>query len=86
MKKKIFTFNDLEIWQEDDRYFAIYDAGSHQVNMRKDEITEDEANLACSGSEGTTEMLLGLQKRLMNLGEDPYISNFTKVLRSKLSA
>lgn len=78
MKKKLFTFNDLEVWQEGNRYFAIYDAGAHQVTMRKDEITEDEANLACRGSESATEMLFGLQKRLIEQGEDPYISNFTR--------
>ncbi|NOU35900.1 MAG: hypothetical protein HOO88_03915 [Kiritimatiellaceae bacterium] len=78
MKKKLFTFNDLEIWQEGDRYFAIYDAGAHQVTMRKDEITEYEANLACSGRGSAIEMLFGLEKRLIKLGENPYVSNFTK--------
>lgn len=76
MKRKIFQFNDLQIWQEHDRYFAVYDAGSHQVKMRKDEISKDEANLACRGNESATEMLFKLQKRLIEAGVDPYISNF----------
>lgn len=77
MKKMIFTLADLEIWQEDNRYFVIYDAGAHQVNMRKDEITEKEANLVCSGNISATEMLFGLQKRLIDHGENPYTSNFS---------
>jgi hypothetical protein len=76
MRRKLFQFNDLEIWQEDDRYFAIYDAGSHQVTLRKDEISKDEANLACRGNESATEMLFTLQKRLIEAGVNPYTSNF----------
>lgn len=76
MKIRLFKFSDLEIWQEGNRYFAVYDAGAHQVTMRKDEITEDEAKLACTGNEGATKMLFALQKRLVEQGENPYISNW----------
>ena len=75
MKKKLFTFSDLEIWQEDDRYFVIYDVGAHQVVMRKDEITEEEAKFACADSESAMKVLFDLQKRLIEQGVDPYVSN-----------
>ncbi|MDB6053216.1 MAG: hypothetical protein JWN25_739 [Verrucomicrobiales bacterium] len=72
MKNKLFQFNDLEIWQEGDRYFAVYDAGGHQVAMRKDEISKDETDLACTGNEGAIKMLFILQKRLIAAGVNPY--------------
>jgi hypothetical protein len=78
MKRQLFKFNDLEIWDEDGNYYAVYDAGSHQVTMRKDQITEEEAKLASSGEEGATKMLFALQARLKRAGIDPYSSNIEK--------
>lgn len=76
MRKLLFTFSDLQIWMEEDGgYFALYDAGSHQVVSRKDAITEDEAKLACSGEKGAIQMLWSLQSRLKEAGVDPYSSN-----------
>jgi hypothetical protein len=75
MKKILFKFNDLEIELDDERYYAVYDAGAHQIVMRRDPITEEEAKLACSGPEGATEMLFSLQRRLIEAGFDPYRSN-----------
>jgi len=69
---------DLEVFEESGRYFAVYDAGSHQVAWRKDEISIVDAELASTGREGALEMLWRLQKRLMREGVDPYRSNFTK--------
>lgn len=77
MKEKIFTFNDLEIWREGNSYFAVYDAGAHQVTLRKDRITENDAKLACTGQEGATQMLFALQQRLIENGENPYIANYS---------
>jgi hypothetical protein len=77
MKKKIYQFNDLEIWQEDNLFYAIYDAGSHQVMMRKDEITKEEAMHACEGESSAVEMLLALQARLTKAGIDAYSSNYS---------
>ncbi len=74
MKEKLFSFNDLEIWREEELYFAIYDAGAQQVEMRRDEITKEEAELALTGESGATEMLFALQKRLIAAGIDPYVS------------
>ena len=76
MKEKIFEFSDLAIWKENEKFFAYYDAGSHQVMMRKDEISEDEARTACEGPESATRMLMNLQRRLVEMGVDPYRSNW----------
>jgi hypothetical protein len=74
-RQKLFQLNDLEIWKEGDRFFATYDAGSHQVIWRKDEITGEEAELA---RRAPMEMLFALQKRLSEAGIDPYIANFER--------
>ena len=76
MKEIIFTENDFEIWKEDEKYFAIYDAGSHQVVMRKDEISETDAKIACAGNpQNLTKILFALQAQLIKSGIDPYESN-----------
>ena len=76
MKKILLDSDNLKIWQDGDSYFAIYDAGAHLVKMRKDEISEEEAKLACSGFDSATKMLFALQKRLIESGLDPYESNY----------
>ena len=75
MREKLFKFNDLEIWMEGEKFYALYDAGAHQVVMRKDEITAEEAKLACSGDKEATKMLFALQERLTRAGINPYVSN-----------
>lgn len=75
MRKLFYKFQDLEIWTDDGKWYASYDAGSHQVVMRKDEITEEEAWFACRGEKESEQMLLALQARLWNAGIDPYSSN-----------
>lgn len=75
MKKKLFVDADFEIWNENGRFFVIYDAGAHQVIMRKDEITVIEANLVCSGEKSPTDLLFSLQQRMIERGTNPYISN-----------
>jgi hypothetical protein len=75
MKEQLFKFNDLEIWMEDGDYYALYDAGAHQIVMRKDKISEEEAKLATSGEKGATEMMFALQARLKRAGIDPYATN-----------
>lgn len=73
--RKLFKFNDLEIWQRDDRFFARYDAGAHQVVMREDEISRSEAEFAMQGKDAAINMLFGLQRRLEDAGVNPYVSN-----------
>jgi len=46
VKRILFEFNGLKIIRETGLYFVIYDAGSHQVVMRKDEIEKQEAEYA----------------------------------------
>ncbi len=70
----IFEFNDLKIIKRGNRFFAHYDAGAHQVVMREDEISKEDAEYACRGSEMAQAMLFRLQKRLIDAGIDPYVS------------
>ena len=75
-KVKIFKYIAFEIWKEEGKYFALYDAGAHQVFMRKDEISEEEAKLASrGGSQNVMKILWKIQKLLIENGENPYISN-----------
>lgn len=75
MRKQIYSFSDLEIYEVVNQFIVRYDAGAHQVVTREDEITEDEVLRIRSGREGMTEVLVALQKRLIERGLDPYVSN-----------
>lgn len=75
MDRKIFQFSDVEIWARGDRFFVRYDAGAHQVAMREDEISEQEAKNASVSADAAMKMLFILQRRLIDAGVDPYISN-----------
>jgi hypothetical protein len=75
MDKKLFELSDMEIWARGDRFFVRYDAGSHQIAMREDEISEQEAREASLSTEAAMKMLFNLQKRLIQTGIDPYVSN-----------
>ena len=83
MKILLKKFSDLEIWRDGNRYYAVYDAGTHQVTMRRDDLTEDEAKLACTDDESAIRMLFALQKRLVEQGQDPYVSNLQRTGRGK---
>lgn len=78
MDDVVFTFNALKIVKRGDHLFAHYDAGAHQVEMREDEITKDEAEVAMQGEDGVRKMLLGLQRRLIGAGVNPYLANTPK--------
>ena len=75
MNEKIFKFADLEIWKRDEHFFARYDVGTHQIVIREDEISAEDAARAIQSEEAATRMLFELQKRLIKLGIDPYVSN-----------
>lgn len=75
MDKMLFELSDMQIWKRGDRYFVRYDAGAHQVVIREDEITEDEAMAAMKSGLAAVQMLQNLQKRLIAAGVDPYVSN-----------
>lgn len=71
----IFSHADLQLIQADKRYFVRYDAGAHQVVMREDEITEEEARQIQAGTDAMAAVLFSLQRRLIAQGIDPYVSN-----------
>ncbi|WP_227245193.1 hypothetical protein [Paraburkholderia caribensis] len=75
MDTKIFELADMEIWKRGDKYYVRYDAGSHQIGMREDEISEEEAMRASQGKNEAISMLSALQKRLIDSGVNPYVSN-----------
>jgi hypothetical protein len=75
MDKLIFQLSDMEIWARGDRFFVRYDAGSHQIVMREDEISEQDVREASLSNESAMKMLFALQKRLIQAGIDPYVSN-----------
>jgi len=75
MSKKIYEWNSFEIWQDEDKYYAIYDVGMFGEVFRRDEITKEEAHLACRGPEHATTMLLELERRLRAAGIDPHKGN-----------
>ena len=75
MDKMLFELSDMQIWKRGGRYFVRYDAGSRQVVMREDEITEEEAMSAMKSGLAAVQMLQNLQKRLIAAGVDPYVSN-----------
>lgn len=75
MNQKIYKLNDLEIWKKSERFFIRYDAGSHQIVMREDEISADEANQVIQSNEAATKILFDLQKRLIKNGINPYKPN-----------
>ena len=69
MNEKIFELGGLEIWKCGNRFFARYDARAHQVVMREDEISSEDAKQAVQGEEAAMKMLFTLQRRLSNCAE-----------------
>lgn len=65
----------VAVLREGDGWFIRYDAGAHQIAMREDAISADEARRAMTGPEGAMEVLLALQRRLIAAGVDPYAAN-----------
>ncbi|WP_434776891.1 hypothetical protein [Neisseria sp. Ec49-e6-T10] len=75
MRTKIFDQNGIKIYKENKHYYVRYDVGAHQIVIRKDEITEEEASKMMSSMEQATQVLFRIQKTLEKNGENPYISN-----------
>jgi hypothetical protein len=57
------------------KFYVKYDAGAHQIAMREDEISEKDARRIMTGPTEANKVLFELQKRLMQNGIDPYVSN-----------
>lgn len=75
MDEKIFQFSDMSIWARGGRFFVRYDAGSHQVVLREDEISEKEVREGSMSEDAAIKMLFALQNRLIHAGINPYASN-----------
>ncbi len=75
-EEQVFAFNALEVVLRGGRYFVRYDAGAHCDAWREDEISEQEFVRLKMGRAGVQDVLLCLQKRLIGLGVDPYVSNW----------
>ncbi|BBF80610.1 MULTISPECIES: hypothetical protein [Asticcacaulis] len=75
MDKLLFELADLQIWRRGNRYFVRYDAGSHQVVIREDEISETEAREGMKSGVAAVKMLHAVQDRLIQQGINPYTSN-----------
>jgi len=78
MAQVIFEFGDLQVIQRGDKYFARYDAGAHQIVMREDEISPNEASHLQLGKDEMNQTLFAIQKRLIATGVDPYVSNLPR--------
>ncbi len=75
MQKKIYDEDNLIIWKRGSHYILRYDAGAHQVSIREDEISKEEADLIMKSKNDATNVLFALQERLENSGIKPYKSN-----------
>lgn len=75
MKVKIYDKNNIKIFKVGNRYYIEYDAGAHQIAIREDEISEDEANIIINDESKLMTVLFAIQKRLIARGEKPYKSN-----------
>jgi hypothetical protein len=75
MSEVIFDADGLVVSTSDAKFFVRYDAGAHQVVMREDEISEEEARRVMASPVEATKVLFELQKRLTQAGIDPYTSN-----------
>jgi hypothetical protein len=83
METRVFgklSQDGLEVVEREGRYFLRYDAGSHQVSWREDEITSDEFALLKDGVSGGYGVIIGLQRRLQLAGVDPFIQNWSPVV------
>lgn len=63
MSDEIFSGFGIEIFKRDGRYFIRYDAGEIAVQIREEEITEEEAAKAQKSEGGAYEVLLACQRR-----------------------
>ena len=75
MKVKIYDKNNIKIFKVGNRYYIECDAGAHQIAIRQDEISEDEANIIINDESKLMTVLFAIQKRLIVRGEKPYKSN-----------
>jgi len=75
MSQVIFDADGLVVSKVGAKFYVKYDAGAHQIALREDEITEEEARRVMAGPAEATKVLFELQDRLSRAGIDPYVSN-----------
>ena len=75
MKKKVYEGGGIEILEESGNFVVRYDAGAHQIALREDTITKEEASMMMADFDQATKILFAIQKRLEKAGVDPYVSN-----------
>jgi hypothetical protein len=75
MRVQIYNTDGVELFKDGAKYYIRYDAGSHQIAIREDEISEDEAKRVMASSAEATRVLFALQERLTRRGVNPYVSN-----------
>lgn len=71
-----FNAEGIEIIERGGKYFVRYDAGSHQVAIREDEITVFEFALIKDGGKSQIDALIQIQKRLTANGVNAYQQNW----------
>jgi hypothetical protein len=78
MRRKMFNWRDVTIWQEESKFFITYDVGTVATIMRKDEISPNEAEILSKGDEAAiVNFLWGLQRKLTSQGINAYGSNYS---------
>lgn len=75
MRELIYDDGGVAVLKDGSKYYVRYDAGAHQVAIREDEISEDEAKQVMAGEAEATQVLFAVQRRLTLAGVNPYVSN-----------
>ena len=75
MRETLYDDQQVAIYRDGRRFWIRYDAGSHQVVLREDEISAAEAHQAMTGTDALMRVLFQLQKRLEGAGINPYVTN-----------
>lgn len=75
MGEVIFDEDGLVVSKRGVKFYVKYDAGAHQIAMREDEISEEEARRVMTDPTEATKVLFELQKRLTQAGINPYAAN-----------
>lgn len=75
MRENIFDDGDVQIFKDCQKYSIRYDAGAHQIAIREDEISTEEANRIIADPAEISVVLFAIQERLEKSGHNPYKSN-----------
>lgn len=68
---------EFEVVRRNGKLYARYDAGSHHVRWREDEISEAEFAEIVVSEERRNKQLFKIQRRLLDAGIDAYKSNWS---------